>query len=85
MNICTQNAYFIVAAIGVGMIMISGGTDLSAGQAMSVIGVCVAIAMQNWGLPVPVAILLGLVIGAVLGVFNGYAANLIKIHPMIVT
>ena len=85
MNICTQNAYFIVAAIGVGMIMISGGTDLSAGQAMSVIGVCVAIAMQNWGLPVPVAILLGLVIGAVLGVFNGYAANLLKIHPMIVT
>lgn len=85
LNICTQNAYFIIAAIGVGLVMISGGTDLSTGQCISVVGVCVAAFMQWAGLPVPVAILLGLVIGAVLGCFNGYAANLLKIHPMIVT
>ena len=85
MNICTQNSYFLIAALGVGMIMISGGTDLAAGQCMSVVGVMVAMSMKNWGLPIVVAILIGIVAGIVLGMFNGYAANLLKIHPMIVT
>jgi ribose transport system permease protein len=85
MNICTQNAYFVIAAIGVAVIMISGGTDLSVGYIISVVGVCVAIFMQRFGLPVPVAILLGLILGGAMGCFNGFAANLLKIHPMIVT
>lgn len=85
LNICTQNAYFIIAAIGVGLVMISGGTDLSTGQCISVIAVSVAAFMQWMNLPVPVAIILGIAIGAALGCFNGFAANLLKIHPMIVT
>ena len=85
MNILTQNAYFIVATIGVAMIMISGGTDLSVGQILAVVGVCIALFMQNAGFPVPVAVALGILIGVVLGGFNGAAANILKIHPMIVT
>lgn len=84
MNILTQNAYFIIATIGVALIMISGGTDLSVGQAMGVIGVSVALLMRG-GCPVPVAVLLGILIGAVLGGFNGACANVLKIHSMIVT
>ncbi|MGB4658779.1 MAG: ABC transporter permease [Mobilitalea sp.] len=85
MNILTQNAYFIIATIGVAIIMISGGTDLSVGQVMGVIGVCIGIMIKNLGVPVPVAILVGILIGIGLGCFNGFAANLLKIHPMIVT
>jgi len=84
MNILNQNAYFIVATIGVAMIMISGGTDLSVGQIIAVIGVGIALAMEK-GLPVPLACILGIVIGIVFGGFNGLAANVLKIHPMIVT
>lgn len=85
MNICTQNAYFIIATIGVALIMISGGTDLSVGQVLAVVGVSIALLMQEVGLPVPLAIILGVVIGILLGCFNGFAANLLRIHPMIVT
>lgn len=85
MNICTQNAYFIIASIGVGLVMISGGTDLSTGQCLSVVGVCIAAFMQWLNLPMPIAVLLGLAIGAALGCFNGFASNLLGIHPMIVT
>ncbi len=85
MNICTQNAYFIIATIGVALIMISGGTDLSVGQILAVVGISIALLMQDVGLPVPVAIILGVVIGILLGCFNGFAANLLRIHPMIVT
>lgn len=85
LNICTQNSYFIIASIGVGMIMISGGTDLSVGYCMSVISVCMAVFMQRVGMAWPLAVILGLVIGVALGAFNGFASNLLKIHPMIVT
>ena len=85
LNICTQNAYFIVASIGVGIVMISGGTDLSVGNLMSVVGVSAAMAMQNLELPVFAAVIVGLAAGALLGTFNGFASNLLRIHPMIVT
>lgn len=85
LNICTQNAYFVIASIAVGMIMISGGTDLSVGQLMSVVGVCTAVFMQWVGLHWILSVILGLIIGVLLGAFNGFASNLLKIHPMIVT
>lgn len=85
LNICTQNAYFIIATTGVAMIMISGGTDLSVGQLMSVVGVAMAMAMINGNVPVVAAIILGIVLACVLGFFNGFCSNLLKIHPMIVT
>ena len=84
LNILNQNAYFIVATIGVAMIMISGGTDLSVGQIIAVIGVGIALLMEK-GVPVPVACSLGIVIGIVFGGFNGLMANVLRIHPMIVT
>ncbi len=85
LNICTQNAYFIIAATGVGLVMISGGTDLSTGQCISVVAVSVAALMQWAGIPVVISIILGVIIGIALGWFNGTAANILKIHPMIVT
>lgn len=84
MNILTQNAYFVVATIGVALIMISGGTDLSVGQILAVIGVGIALLMKS-GVPVPLALVIGLAIGAVLGGFNGLCSNVLKIHSMIVT
>lgn len=85
MNICTQNAYLLLATIGMGLVMISGGTDLSIGYLMSVVVVCTAALMEWVGLPIWVAIILGIAIGCVLGAINGFAANLLNIHPMIVT
>ena len=85
LNICTQNAYFIIACIGVGTIMIAGGTDLSVGYLISTVAVCMAVFMQWLSIPWPLAIVLGMVVGILLGAFNGFASNLLKIHPMIVT
>ena len=65
--------------------MISGGTDLSVGQIMAVIGVSIGILIKNIGVSIPIAILVGIAIGIILGCINGFAANFLKIHPMIVT
>lgn len=84
MNILTQNAYFIIATIGIAVIMISGGTDLSVGHILACSGIVIALGMQA-GIPVPIAIILGILASALLGGFNGLMANVLKIHSMIVT
>lgn len=85
LNILTQNAYLIIASIGVALVMISGGTDLSIGQLISVVAVCTGAFLQWMKLPLPLVLVLSLMIGVLLGLFNGFAANLLNIHPMIVT
>ena len=85
LNICTQNAYFIIATTGIAMIMISGGTDLSVGNLMATVGIVVAMCMVVANLPTPVAILIGFIVGIGLAMFNGFISNLFEIHPMITT
>lgn len=84
-NILTQQAYVIIAAIGLSFIMISGGMDLSVGYQMSLVGVITAICMMWMNLPIAVSILAGLITGVVLGILNGIAAVKLKVHPLIVT
>jgi ribose transport system permease protein len=84
-NIFVQQSYVIIAAIGLAFIMISGGMDLSVGYQMSLVGVITALAIMWWELPVPVAVLIGLAAGIVLGLVNGVAAVYLKVHPLIIT
>jgi len=84
-NIFVQQSYVIVAAVGLSFIMISGGMDLSIGYQMSLVGVITSILMINVGLPVYVSMAIGLILGASLGLFNGFMANTLRVHPLIVT
>ena len=47
-NIVTQNTYFIIVAIGMSFVLISGGIDLSVGYQMSLVGVLTAMMMVLW-------------------------------------
>lgn len=84
-NIFVQQSYVIVAAVGLSFIMISGGMDLSIGYQMSLVGVITSSLMMNFGVPTYLAMGVGLLVGAGLGLFNGFMANTLKIHPLIVT
>jgi ribose transport system permease protein len=84
-NIVTQNTYFIIVAIGMSFVLISGGIDLSVGYQMSLVGVMTAMMMNLWGFPVWAAVLLGLVLGTFLGLINGLIVTRIRTFPLIVT
>lgn len=84
-NILLQNSYMIVAATGVALIMISGGTDLSVAYEMALSAIISAMAMMWWGVPIPLAILMGVILATVLGAINGLLGVILKIHPMMVT
>ncbi len=84
-NIITQNTYFIIVAIGMSFVLISGGIDLSVGYQMSLVGVMTAMMMMLWDFPVWAAVALGLVLGTFLGLLNGLIVTRLKTFPLIVT
>jgi len=64
----------VEATIAVGMVilLISGGLDLSVGSTMAFTGVVTGLLLTRLSLPAPVAILLGLLAALLVGLANGY-------------
>ncbi|GHV42141.1 sugar ABC transporter permease [Spirochaetia bacterium] len=84
-NILLQNSYLVIATVGVALIMISGGTDLSVSYEIALSGVLMAIAMMWWKLPIGVAVVLGIVISIIASTINGLLSIKLNIHPMMTT
>ncbi|HRW19275.1 MAG TPA: sugar ABC transporter permease [Dermatophilaceae bacterium] len=80
-----QNAYVMILAIGMVMVIIAGHIDLSVGSIVAFIGGILAIAMINWNLPWPLAILLGLGVGVAVGAWQGFWVAYVGIPAFIVT
>jgi putative multiple sugar transport system permease protein len=80
-----QNAYVMILAIGMVMVIVAGHIDLSVGSMVAFIGGLVGIMMDKWGLPWLAAVLLGLVIGAIVGAWQGYWVAYVGIPAFIVT
>ncbi|MDQ0259416.1 multiple monosaccharide ABC transporter permease [Sinomonas atrocyanea] len=84
-NLFNGNSYILILAIGMVLVIIAGHIDLSVGSIAAAVGIIVAIAMRDWGLPSWVGIILGLVIGAVIGAWQGFWVAYIGIPAFIVT
>ncbi|MET4639728.1 multiple monosaccharide ABC transporter permease [Mycetocola sp. 2940] len=84
-NLVNQNAYVLILAIGMVMVIIAGHIDLSVGSVAAFTGIIVATSMEEWKLPWPLAILLGLVIGALIGMWHGWWVAYIGVPAFIVT
>lgn len=84
-NVLAQNAYVIVATIGISLIMISGGVDMSVSYLMSLVAILTSILMLNCKVPVFLSVIIGILFGACLGFINGFFAVKLKVHTMVVT
>lgn len=84
-SLIQQNAYVIVLALGMLMIIIAGHIDLSVGSVLAFLGGVMAIAMMHWNLPWPLAVLLGLALGALVGAWQGFWVAYVGIPGFIVT
>jgi putative multiple sugar transport system permease protein len=84
-NLIMQNAYVMILAIGMVMVIIAGHIDLSVGSAVAMIGGLVAVAISSWGWAWPLAIVLALAVGAVMGAWQGFWVAFVGIPGFIVT
>jgi ribose transport system permease protein len=73
-----------IIVIGMAILLASGGFDLSVGSVMALSSTVVAMLLLA-GLPIPLAVGCGLVLGAVAGVINGLLVTGLGINPLIAT
>lgn len=84
-NILNQTAIYIIAGVGMTVVLTSGGIDISIGSIIGVTATLMGILMIDYGVPALVAVLAALVIGAVCGAFNGFLVAVVRVPPIIVT
>ena len=84
-SIINQNAYVLILAIGMVMIIIAGHIDLSVGSVVAFVGAMTGIFIVNWGLPWWLGVLLGIVVGGLIGAWQGFWVAYVGIPAFIVT
>ena len=84
-NVLRQNSTNLYLACGMIMVIILGGIDLSVGSIIALSGCIAAGCVSRYELPQVVAIIAGLLIGVLVGAFNGMVISLTTIPPFIVT
>jgi ribose transport system permease protein len=71
-------------SLGMLVVILTGGIDLSVGPIVAFSAIVVA-GMLNQHLPLPVAMLIALTVGGLAGTFNGFMISRFKLQPFIVT
>lgn len=83
-DVCRNTSYTLVIAVGMTFVLIAKGLDLSVGSLMALGGLISSLAMSN-GLPIPVAVILGMLVGAAFGIINAFCIVKLNIPAMIAT
>ncbi len=84
-NVLRQISTNLLLACGMTMVIILGGIDLSVGSVIALSGVLAAGGVVRYNLPIVPAMMLGLLVGIVFGLFNGFVISKTTIPPFIVT
>lgn len=83
-NILQQSSINAAIALGMTLVIISGGIDLSVGPTAALSAV-ISASLMVAGVPVPLAIMAALGVGMLCGLFNGVLVAYAGLQPFIVT
>ena len=83
-SVARQTAVFNTMALGMTIVIITGGIDLSVGSILGLAGLGGAMALEA-GQPVVVGVLFGILIGTACGFLNGFLITRLGIPPFVVT
>ncbi|MDD7973777.1 ABC transporter permease [Roseinatronobacter alkalisoli] len=84
LTILLQTSVIGLLGIGLTLVILTGGIDLSVGSVLALSGVISAMAVKA-GVPVVPAMTLGVVAGAACGAFNGFVITKMRIPPFVAT
>jgi putative multiple sugar transport system permease protein len=84
-NLILQNSYIVIMALGMLLIIVAGHIDLSVGSIAGFIGAVAAVLLVRYDVNVWVTILLSLIVGGLIGAWQGYWIAYVKIPAFIVT
>ncbi len=76
---------FGLFAIGQGFVIMTGGIDLSVGSMIALLGVIFVELIGKYGVPWPLAMLIVIMVGMLLGLAHGLLITKLKMQPFVVT
>lgn len=84
-NVISGNAYVLILAMGMVLVIIAGHIDLSVGSVAAVVGIVLAMLTTTMGFPWWVGILGGLAVGALIGLWQGFWVAVVGVPAFVVT
>lgn len=84
-NLLDSTGYIAVLAVGMTLVIVIRHIDLSVGYLAGFLGAIVAILLMQWGLPFYLAIPIILLLGIIIGLFNGFLIAEIGIPAFVAT
>lgn len=84
-NILQQITVNAVLAVGMSVVIFTGGIDLSVGSVLAIVGIVMGKLMVENNVNPVIAVVLGVVIGILCGAINGVLIAKCKLQPMIAT
>lgn len=86
LNVLRQVSIVSIISIGMTLVIIAGGIDLSVGSMLALSSLVTAILMMKAKVNIPLSIFAGIVVGAILGLINGLLiTSRIRMAPFIAT
>jgi ribose transport system permease protein len=83
-NVLRQATLLVIVGLGLTTVLLTAGIDLSVGGVLALVG-CTTAQLLKSGLPIPLAVMLGLAVGAAAGYFNGFMVGVIGLPPFVAT
>jgi ribose/xylose/arabinose/galactoside ABC-type transport system permease subunit len=83
-DLAVANAPVLIVAIGMTLVLLTGNVDISVGSQFAVCSVTGAL-LARWGAPMPVVLVAILLLGAVLGGFNGLFVSRLRLPSVVVS
>jgi ribose transport system permease protein len=84
-NLARQIGAFGIFSIGLGLVIITGGIELSVGSMMALLGVLLSMMLTEWRLGVAIAVLACFAIATLLTWIHGLLITRVNMQPFIVT
>lgn len=84
-NMLRVTAPVAIIALGMTLVILTAGIDLSVGSTLALSSVVAAIGLSEWGFNVPIVICLAMLAGGVVGLLNGSLIALLKVQPFVIT
>ena len=84
-NVARLVGTYGIFSIGVGIVIVTGGIDLSVGSICALLGVLLSMMLVEWGWPAGVALAAVIALGGGLGAIHGLLVARLRLQPFIVT
>ncbi len=83
-TILRQSSILLILSVGLTGVVLTRGVDLSISAMAAFVG-CTSAQLLKAGVPIPIVFIVGIIIGGIIGLFNGFLVGRLRLPPFVAT